>query len=189
MDVIKNPLVRQVVFMKSTQVGASEMLNNIIGCIIDTDPKPLMMVQPRDTDAKDYGRKRIMKMIESTPSLKRKVRRARGAKQGSTLTLKEFPGGFLKLTGALSAPGLRSDPLPIVLFDEVDGYPDDVDGEGDPIEIGSRRTDGYPDSKIFLVSTPAKPKGMSRIERAYLASDQRRFFVPCPHCGHEQVLW
>jgi phage terminase large subunit GpA-like protein len=37
--------------------------------------------------------------------------------------------------------------------------------------------------------------GRSRIEREYLASDQRRFFVPCPACGEmqwlrfERLLW
>ena len=38
--------------------------------------------------------------------------------------------------------------------------------------------------KVFLVSTPTI-RGVSRIEREYEASDQRRFFVPCPHCGEE----
>src|SRR5581483_3469544 len=28
----------------------------------------------------------------------------------------------------------------------------------------------------------------SRIEREYEASDQRRYFIPCPHCGHMQWL-
>ena len=41
--------------------------------------------------------------------------------------------------------------------------------------------------KLFLVSTPTI-KGLSRIEREYEASDQRRYFVPCPHCGHMQWL-
>jgi phage terminase large subunit GpA-like protein len=41
--------------------------------------------------------------------------------------------------------------------------------------------------KVFLVSTPTI-RGLSRIEREYEASDQRRFFVPCPHCGHAQWL-
>ena len=189
MDALCDPLVNEVVWMKSTQVGASEILNNIIGYFIDLDPKPMMMVQPTETNAKDYGRKRITPMIQACPKLRDKVREAKTRQGGNTLTLKEFPGGFLKLTGANSGAGLRSDPVPIVAFDEVDGYPDDVNGEGDPIEIGSRRTDQFPDFKLFKVSTPAKPKGLSRIERDYERSDQRRFHVPCPHCGHEQVLW
>ena len=93
------------------------------------------------------------------------------------------------MTGANSGAGLRSDPVPIVLFDEVDGYPLDVDGEGDPIAIGTRRTDAYADFKIVKGSTPAKPKGISPIERDFLRSDMRRFFVPCPFCGLLQVLW
>ena len=40
---------------------------------------------------------------------------------------------------------------------------------------------------MFLVSTPTI-QGLSRIEREYEASDQRRFFVPCPHCGALQWL-
>jgi phage terminase large subunit GpA-like protein len=37
------------------------------------------------------------------------------------------------------------------------------------------------------VSTP-KTKSLSRIEREYEASDQRRYLVPCPHCGEQQTL-
>ena len=189
MDALCDPLVNEVVWMKSTQVGASEILNNIIAYFIDLDPKPMMLVEPTETNAKDYGRKRIAPMIQACPGLREKVREAKARKGGNTLQLKEFPGGFLKLTGANSGAGLRSDPVPLVLFDEVDAYPDDVNGEGDPIEIGTRRTDQFPDFKVFKFSTPAKPKGDSRIEKDWERSDQRRFYVPCPYCGHLQPLW
>jgi phage terminase large subunit GpA-like protein len=75
-----------------------------------------------------------------------------------------------------------------VIFDEIDGYPIDVDGEGDPIEIGTRRTDQFPDYKIVKGSTPAAPKDISRIVKAYERSDQREFHVPCPFCGFMQPL-
>lgn len=189
MDSLCDPLVHEVVCMKSTQIGWSEILNNIVGYYIDLDPKPLMLVVPRHDDAKDYGRKRITPMIHACPRLRDKVREAKSRQGGNTLLLKEFPGGFLKLTGASSGAGLRSDPVPLVFFDEVEGYPDDVNGEGDPVEIGTRRTDQYPDFKVLKGSTPGKPKGNSRIEKDWERSDQRRFHVPCPHCGHEQVLW
>jgi phage terminase large subunit GpA-like protein len=38
-----------------------------------------------------------------------------------------------------------------------------------------------------MVSTPTI-RGLSRIEREFEASDQRRYFVPCPHCDHMQWL-
>jgi phage terminase large subunit GpA-like protein len=190
MDVICDPNVHEIVIKKSTQVGYSDaVLNNIIGYFIDIDPKPIMLVQPRIDDAKDYGKKRIGPMIETTPALRAKIRAATSRRAGNTLQLKEFPGGFLKLTGANSGAGLRSDPVPIVLFDEVEGYPLDVDGEGDPVEIGKRRTDQFSDYKTVEGSTPAKEKSFSRIEKRWNESDQRLFHVPCPFCGHAQPLF
>src|SRR6266498_1866818 len=190
MDVICDPNVHEIVVKKSTQVGYSDaVLNNIIGYYIDVDPRPIMLVQPTIDNAKDYGKKRIAPMIDSTPALKAKIRQATARRSGNTLQLKEFPGGFLKLTGANSGTGLRSDPVPIVLMDETDGYPSDVDGEGDPAEIAKRRTDQFTDFKIVEGSTPAKPKGFSRIDKRFEESDQRYFHVPCPFCGHMQALF
>jgi phage terminase large subunit GpA-like protein len=190
MDAILAPAVHEIVVVKSTQMGYSDgVLNNVIGYYIQADPKPIMMVQPTIDNAKEYGKKRITPMIEACPALRERIKPPTSRRAGNTLALKEFPGGFLKLTGANSGAGLRSDPVPIVLFDEVDGYPLDVEGEGDPLEIGTRRTDAYADYKIFKGSTPAKPRGISRIERDFERSDKRRFFVPCPFCKFFQVLW
>lgn len=189
MDVVLDPLVHEVVIMKSTQVGYSDaVLNNICGYFIDADPQPIMLVQPTIDNAKDYGKKRITPMIESCPALREKIKPPTTRRAGNTLSLKEFPGGFLKLTGANSGAGLRSDPVPIVLFDEVDGYPLDTDGEGSPISIGTRRTDGFANYKIVKGSTPAKPKGLSPIENDFERSDKRRFHVPCPFCSFMQPL-
>jgi phage terminase large subunit GpA-like protein len=190
MDVVCDPNVHEIVVKKSTQMGYSDaVLNNIIGFFIDVDPRPIMLVQPTIDNAKDYGKKRITPMIDSTPALKAKIRPATARRAGNTLQLKEFPGGFLKLAGANSGTGLRSDPVPIVLLDETEGYPQDVDGEGDPVEIAKRRTDQFTDFKIVEGSTPAKPKGFSRIEKRFEESDQRYFHVPCPFCGRMQPLF
>jgi phage terminase large subunit GpA-like protein len=78
----------------------------------------------------------------------------------------------LILTGANSAVGLRSMPARYLFLDEVDGYPGDVEGEGDPILVAERRSATFQRRKILLVSTP-KTKGLSRIEREYGQSDQR----------------
>jgi phage terminase large subunit GpA-like protein len=189
MNAVLDPNVHEIVCMKSTQIGYSDAVcNNVMGYYIDVDPKPMMMVQPTIDNAKDYGKKRITPMIENTPSLRGKIKDRVSRMSGNTLALKEFPGGFLKLTGANSGAGLRSDPLPIVIFDEIDGYPLDVDGEGDPIALGERRTDTFADAKVIKGSTPAKPEGISPIEKAFEKSDQRFFHVPCPHCGKMQPL-
>jgi phage terminase large subunit GpA-like protein len=100
---------------------------------------------------------------------------------------KEFSGGIMLLTGANSATGLRSAPCRYLFADEVDAFPSDVDGEGDPVALAERRTTTFARRKILLTSTPTV-KDFSRIEAEYLRSDQRRFYVPCPSCGGMQWL-
>jgi phage terminase large subunit GpA-like protein len=41
--------------------------------------------------------------------------------------------------------------------------------------------------KAFIVSTPTLD-GASKIDEEWLSSDQRKYFVPCPHCNHFQYL-
>ena len=90
--------------------------------------------------------------------------------------------------GANSAVGLRSTPARYIFLDEVDAYPSSADEEGDPISLAEARSLTFAHRrKVFLVSTPTV-KGVSRIEREFEASDQRRYFVPCPHCGEAQWL-
>jgi phage terminase large subunit GpA-like protein len=94
----------------------------------------------------------------------------------------------LVLTGANSATGLRSMPARYIFLDEVDAYPASADEEGDPVTLAEARTTTFSHRrKVFMVSTPSI-RGISRIEREYEASDQRRYFVPCPHCGAMQCL-
>lgn len=191
MDVIRDPHVREVIIKTCAQIGKSSVLNNVVGYFIDCRPCSIMMVQPTDLTAKNYSKKRIRPLIGHCAALKRKVREVRdagGRRLGSTTLLKEFDGGFLKIAGANSSAGLRSDPVKVLLLDEVDGYPSDVDGEGDPVVIATRRTDAFPDAIIVKVSTPGKPRGLSTIENGFNGSDQRRFFVPCPFCQHMQPL-
>jgi phage terminase large subunit GpA-like protein len=105
------------------------------------------------------------------------------------MLVKEFEGGLLIITGANSGAGLRSMPIRNLFMDEVDEYPGDVDGQGDPVSLAEKRTTTFARRKVFLVSTPTI-RSLSRIEREFLASDQRRYFVPCPLCGHmDWIRW
>jgi DNA-directed RNA polymerase subunit RPC12/RpoP len=66
--------------------------------------------------------------------------------------------------------------------------PASADEEGDPVTLAEARTTTFAHRrKVFMVSTPTI-RGLSRIEREFEASDQRRYFVPCPHCSHMQWL-
>lgn len=179
---------RRVVFMKAAQVGASEGGNNWIGYVIHHSPGPMLAVQPTVELAKRFSRQRIEPLIAESPVLRERVKPARARDAGNTVLSKEFPAGLLVLTGANSAVGLRSMPARYLFLDEVDAYPPSADEEGDPVALAEARTRTFSwRSKVFLTSTPTI-QGVSRIEREFEASDQRRFFVPCPHCGFRQAL-
>ncbi len=180
-------LTQRVVFMKCSQIGGTECGNNWIGYVIDHAPGPMLMVQPSLDMVKRVVRQRIDPMIAESETLRERVAKPASRDGANNIYLKEFPGGQLIMTGANSAKSLRSMPIRYLFFDELDAVEHDIDGEGDPLSIAEKRTTNFSRRKIFLPSTPTI-KGLSRIHRQWLQSDQRRYFVPCPHCGEHQVL-
>jgi len=97
-------------------------------------------------------------------------------------------GGFLIPFGAQSANKLRSISIQMLLRDEIDGWPDIVGKDGDPLKLVGDRTAAYELSrKILDISTPTV-KGSSKIEKRFAAGDQRYYFVCCLKCGFPQRL-
>lgn len=188
MDVlsVNNP-AKKIVFKKSSQVGGTECGNNWVGYIIDHAPAPMMIVQPTVDTAKRNSRLRIQPLIDESPRIRQKVSEIKSKDSSNTVQQKDFPGGTLVMTGANSAAGLRSMPARFIMLDEVDAYPRDVEGEGDPISLVLARSRTFSRRKAFLVSTPTTD-GLSKIDEEFRNSDQRFFFVPCPHCQHKQKL-
>src|SRR5579862_7670037 len=177
-----NSPIETVVLMAGAQLGKTRIGLNWIGYIIDVAPGPLLFVEPTVDLAKKVSKQRLATMIASTPALTRKVAEARSRDTGNTMFEKEFAGGILMITGANSAVGLRSMPVKWLFLDEIDAYPMDVDNEGDPVGLAEARTTTFARRKILKTSTPTTEED-SRVHAEYLATDQRRFFVPCPHCG------
>lgn len=190
MDACSDPTVKEVVVMCGAQLGKSEMLLNTIGYHMAHDPAPILMMQPTVEMAQSFSKDRITAgLLRSTPCLRDKVRDNKAKESGNTTLHKIFPGGALSLVGANSPAGLASRPIRVVLCDEVDRYPPSAGEEGDPVTLAKRRAATFWNRKIILVSTPTN-KDASRIESAYLESDQRKFMVPCFDCGeHQEMRW
>lgn len=188
MDAVSDPANEVIVAVLASQLGKTDaLILNTLGYYIDQEPSPILVVEPRVDDAKSLSKDRVAPMLRDTPVLRGKVAEARSRDSGNTTLLKEFPGGRLTLGGANSPAGLAMRPIRVLLFDEVDRYPRSAGSEGDPVSIATKRTSTFWNRKIVMVSSPTN-EGASRISDAYLETDQRRYFVPCPHCGHRQVL-
>src|SRR5580700_9763032 len=173
-------VVETVVLMKGAQIGGTECGNNWIGYVVHQAPGPMLSVQPTVEMAKRNSKQRIDPLIEESAVLRELVSDPRSRDSGNTMLAKEFPGGILVMTGANSAVGLRSMAARYLFLDEVDAYPGDVDGEGDPVQLATARARTFSRRKILLTSTPTIAD-RSKIEAVMLESDQRRFFIPCTH--------
>lgn len=186
-----DPAVREVVFMKATRLGWSEICNNTLGWGVDIHAMAMLMLQPSRDTAEDYSKERLEQMIESTPALASILRAATSKASGSTTRNKRFTNGAsFSVLSAGNPRELRSKRARFAIEDEADGYKNDVSDEGDPDKIVRRRLDEFYDGRLLIGSTPGMPQGISRIEKAYNRSSQGIYLCPCPHCNAmEPFLW
>ena len=178
---------QEIIIMKGAQLGLTECGFNVIGYHIDMDPCPMMYIMPNESTLTRNSKSRISPMIAATPRLSSKIAAARKKDSGNSIFQKDFPGGTLILAGANSGAGLRSVPIKLMIMDEVDAYPLDLNNEGSPLDLAKARTRTFAKKKIMYFSTPLI-KGRSVIEQKYLETSQKRFFVPCVLCGVFQHL-
>jgi len=184
--------VEEICVMKAARLGFTEAGNNLFFYVVDVAQGPMLMMLPTDKLAEAHSKQIIAPSILDTERIRNKIIDSRVRDSGNTISAKEFPGGILYLSGANSAAAFRNKTIRFLFLDEVDGYPADVGkkdrGEGDPVGLAKKRTTTYSNrKKIYIVSTPTI-KDLSRIENEFNESDQRYYFVPCPHCGEKQRL-
>lgn len=180
----------RVVFMKGSQIGATEAGQNWVGFSIDIAPGPILFVRPSRVEAQNYSKQRIAPMIRLSPRLGELVSAETSRASGNTILIKEFRSGYLAMVGANSPASLASMPARYLFADEIDRWPGSLRGEGDPLSIARRALATFVGvRKEFLCSTPTV-KGFSRIEREFKRSDQRYYFLPCPKCRHDApIFW
>tara|TARA_R110000782_G_scaffold5591_1_gene19337 strand:+ start:471 stop:2216 length:1746 start_codon:yes stop_codon:yes gene_type:complete len=187
MDAVSDSRYETVVLMTCAQIGKTELINNVLGYHIHQDPAPILVVHPTVEMANAWSKDRLSPAIRDTPVLTRLIADPKSRDSGNTVLHKSFTGGRVTASGANSPASLASRPCRLILMDEVDRFPLSAGSEGDPVGLAKRRSATYYNRKIVLVSTPTET-GSSRIAAAYEESDQRKYFVPCPHCGEHQVL-
>lgn len=178
---------RRVVTKVASQLMKTQVGLNWIGACIHQAPSNILALMPSLGLAKRVSG-RIDKTIKATPVLRERVAQSRSRDARNTLDTKEFDGGTLYVTTAGSAANLAELAARYVYGDEVDRWDVDVDNEGDPIELAETRASTFGrNAKVYFSSSPTV-KGASRIDDLFAESDQRHYYVPCPHCQHMQVL-
>lgn len=181
---------RKVVVIGGAQSTKSEIGLNALGHTVECEPSPALVMLPSIDETRKYNRVKLDQMIAATPSLKALVRaEVSRDERGSTGEFKRFRGGFAQLVNAGSPKGLQMVSARLRIYEEVSGYPADTGGRGSPVAQADARGIAWEarGDKVVMISTP-NIKGACRITAEWEASDQRRLYVPCPHCGAYQHL-
>lgn len=142
MDSFTDPIVEEVVFLKPTQVGGTECLNNMLGYVISQDPNPVMVVYPNEKLAQFTSENRLQPMVKLSPALESRFHE----NQSKDLEL-QFDGMYVVIAGAASPAGLSSLPARYLFMDEVDKYPAAAGKEADPRSLARERTNTFPTNK------------------------------------------
>jgi phage terminase large subunit GpA-like protein len=190
MRAVTEPDTHTVSVMAGTQVVKTELLINVAGFFIHQDPGSILFVQPTQGAAEAFSKERFAPTVEVTPALSELIAKPRTRDSENTIAHKSYRGGSLDFVGANSPTDLASRPKRVILCDEIDKYPPSAGGEGDPLLLAEERASTYKAvgrSKSVRTCSPTE-EGVSRIGREYAASDQRRCYVACPHCGHSQLM-
>lgn len=178
--------------MKCAQSGGSASAENMIGFISDQRPGPMLFVQATHKAAIAWASEKFWPMVDATPRLnpdRGGTIRARGLAEGDGSTNEKIrfsrSNGYVLLAGANSAAGLRQRTVRYAIEDDLDQFPDDLDGQGSPESMVDARLKVWRSrglSKRLKISTPTI-KGSSKIGAACRTSDLRLYRLKCPHCG------
>lgn len=178
--------VRTVTFLKASGVSGTEILLNWIGYNIHHVQKDMMFVVPTLELRDRTFNPKLDKMFRETPVLAERINTKR-RDSNNRQDLLEVGNMRLIKSGANSPDSLRAEHIPYVAADEIDAFPWDVGGEGDPKTLIENRQKTFSRAKSLYVSTPTTD-GTSHIEASFMNGDQRHRLVPCPHCGHFHEL-
>jgi phage terminase large subunit GpA-like protein len=185
-----DPAVREIVFQKSSQVGGSEVTNNIIGKRIQLAPTEIIYCAEKEDKAKAWTQESFDAMVRVTPTLRALISEL---PEDNNQKVKRFAGGGLYIVWATSPAELSSRPAQILIYDEKAAYKPTK--EGDPVKLGQARQKTYDGEELTVfISTPRRCDCTSDgdtcgdITHDYERGDQREFYVPCPHCDEFQTL-
>ncbi|HVT36310.1 MAG TPA: terminase gpA endonuclease subunit [Nevskiaceae bacterium] len=188
LDAFDDPYVREVWGQKCAQFGWTQGVTlNVIFKRVHLQPSPILVLFPKDGSGKRFMREKVEPEARATPEIAARINT--GARRpDNTQDYKAFPGGYLQLVGTNSPANVKSTDAPLVFVEEPDDTSKDLRGQGDSVALGRERVKSYGEhGKLGVGGTPTV-EGLSKVAAGMERSDKRRYYVACPHCGHEQTL-
>lgn len=189
MNTIGNDDVRVTTLFKAARIGYTKIICAAVGYHAEHKKRNQVIWQPTDDDAMDFEADEIGPMIRDVPVVRKTMLSDPDKKsRENTKHRKAFSGSVLDIKGGKSARNYRRMTKDVAYYDELDGFDDDIEGEGSPTSLGDVRITNSSFPKSVRGSTPST-KDASQIESSLADADMVfRRYVPCPDCGEYQYL-
>lgn len=170
-----------------SQSGKSAGMMGGAAWTVANRPTQLFWVMPTKDTAGKISRVRWQPLLKASEGTRELV--PTGARRHNFKTFQQILGSaVVDITWSNSPAALASVPCDVIILDEVDKFNEGGKGEADAVDLAEQRTKDSSAPKRMKSSTPTTVDGL--IWQEFLKSDQRRRFVPCPHCGKFVVfIW
>lgn len=187
-DALDDPRIRKVVLMWGTRTGKTQIALQWMACKMATNPLPGIFSTATESLLKRTMKNKIYPMLESIGSLRGSLlpKRLRGTRE-------------IRLTSCVWACMWSGSSTILADTDGCYGWGNEIDKwdasapidgqseQGDPLGLFLERFKEWSDHKILLECSPSL-EGHSRIDDEYKKTDQRQYYVRCPHCRVYFVL-
>lgn len=177
------------------------LIINPIGYGATTDPMDMIVYCPTHAAARDFSIRRVDRLHRHSKSVGEAVLKAKDA---DNRTDKQYSNGMMLSLSHPSVTELAGRPVGRVALTDYDRMADDIDGEGSPYDLATKRTTTFGSFAMALAeSSPSRdivdPKYICSGNEAppcggilalYNRGDRRRWHWPCPSCGsYFEGLW
>lgn len=184
-DMSPSSPVQEVYWCKGVQVTVTEMGNNILFCYAHLYPRPMMAVFPTKPLLEDHVESKAWSGVNASPVLRDKVVKPikQGSKDASSKLRMKCIGCSIRWKWSESKNTYASVTYGLIVASDIDRFPNNVEGEGDPIALLLKRLDTFGATKKFLAESSPTHPSKSKIYAEALNGDQNYYNMHCPHCN------
>lgn len=183
---IMQPTTKRFAGPKAIRTGITQLMTGIAAYFVGHRKWPVGFWQPTEDDAKAYYNDYWHPTIHESKTLSKLVRQpTKGDKMDRWNWMQLLTGGKFQIKYASSDDQFRRDTLAVTMGDEVDGDAwrgGKKNSQGAKFRLMWGRSHTFYDRKQILWSSPLL-EDTSNIWKLWLESDQRHFYVRCPHCS------
>lgn len=196
MDTLTSRVFSGLVFVGPAQSGKTDaLIVNYVLYSVKVDPLDMIVFSPTQSATRDFSVRRIDRLHRDSPEVGSMLLKSKDADNKFD---KQYMTGTILTLSWPSVTELAGRPIPRVAITDYDRIDDDIGGDGNAFDLGSKRTTSFrsfamcvaesspsrliTDTK-WLRRTPHEAPPTTGILALYNRGDRRRWQWPCPSCG------